>query len=115
VQLVTSTGSFSYSDSPKVAGGATPDVPPIPYANTALVGRRIFDLTGFGSTNIPVLEIRTKYRIHDSASASVYVSPDGGFTWSQSNLSSNAFGVDYSNPNWDGVSSGFNNDPYNSD
>lgn len=111
IQMIASTGSFSYSDSPKVTGGGTPDVPPIPRANTSLLGRHIFDLNGFDTTNIPVLEIHTKYRIRGSASANVEVSSDGGFTWSQTNLSKDAFGVNYSGATWDGVSSGFDNQP----
>jgi hypothetical protein len=59
-----------------------------------------------------VLEIHTKYRIiDDAASANVEVSSDGGFTWSQTNLSKNEFGVDYSGATWDGISSGFNAQP----
>ena len=116
LQMIASKGSFSYSDSPKVTGGGTPDVPPIPRANTSLLGRRIFDLTAFNANNIPVLEIFTKYRIiEDTASANVEVSSDGGFTWSQTNLSKDAFGVNYSSPTWDGVSSGFDAQPDNSD
>lgn len=115
IQMTASAGSFSYSDSPKVTGGGTPDVPPIPRANTSLLGRHIFNLTGFDATNIPVLEIQTKYRIHGDASANVEVSSDGGFTWSQNGLSTDAFSVNYSNPTWNGTSTDFDAQPDNSD
>ena len=115
IQMTASTGSTSFSDSPKVAGGLTPDVPPIPRANTSLLGRHVFDLTNFSSANIPVLEIHTKYRMDDNTTANVEVSSDGGFNWSKTNLDKNAFGVNYSNPTWGGVSSGFDAQPDSSD
>ena len=43
------------------------------------------------------------------------MSSDGGFNWSQSGLSTDAFGVDYSDPTWSGVSPDFDSDPDNSD
>ncbi|MBK8135945.1 MAG: hypothetical protein IPK52_08905 [Chloroflexi bacterium] len=102
IQLTASDGKYSFSDSPKFTGGATPDEPAIPYANTSLLGRHLLDLTGFGAGNYPVMEIQTKYRLHSNSEARVEVSSDGGFTWRQTGMDTDVGAIDAVSPNFDG-------------
>ncbi|KXK52040.1 MAG: PA14 domain-containing protein [Chloroflexi bacterium OLB13] len=81
IQLSVSDGSYSFSDSPKYGGGLTPDIPPLAYANTSLLGNHVLDLTTMDPGSYALLGIENKYRSHTYNQLRVEVSTDGGFTW----------------------------------
>lgn len=83
IQLSVSDGSYSFSDSPKYGGGLTPDIPPLAYANTSLLGNHVLDLTTMDPGSYALLGIENKYRSHTNNQFWVDVSDDGGFTWNR--------------------------------
>jgi hypothetical protein len=92
------TGSFSLSDSPKQGGVTARDRYPLPYGNTALLGRQVIDLRGLPTTSLVLMQYRTKYRLGSKTKAVVQVSVDGGFTWDSAGLSTGISGFTISDP-----------------
>lgn len=86
MSLTVTDGRFSFSDSPKSSGGPIPDAKPLVYASTALIIRNVLDLTEVASNSIVLLEYQTKYRLANGTNARLEVSTDGGFTWTNNNL-----------------------------
>jgi Flp pilus assembly pilin Flp len=93
------SGSFSFSDSPKQGGAGAKDRYPLPYANTSLLGKQVLDLRNIGTTNLVVMSYKTKYRLGNKTTARVEVSQDGGFSWLQTNLTLDAGGFSFNDPN----------------
>ncbi|MBC8097802.1 MAG: hypothetical protein H7Y11_00020 [Armatimonadetes bacterium] len=83
---------YSFSDSPRVGGANTTDVPPISFGNTSLRIRRVLDLSEVTSQFV-FLKYRTVYRIGSRSSAKVEVSSNGGFTWESDPLDDPITGV----------------------
>lgn len=90
--VTAGNNNFSFSDSPRAS--ATSDIVySVPYGNSSLLLNGVLNLnkpTGLPSTQWkPSLRYYTYYELGSGSSARVEVSIDGGFTWTQSNLSSN--------------------------
>ncbi len=90
VTLSVTDGRFSFSDSPKASGGPIPDVKPIPYSNTSLILKNVLNLTEVPTSAMVLLEYQTKYRLASNTNARLEVSVDGGFTWTNANLTAAA-------------------------
>jgi hypothetical protein len=93
IMLQVGNNNFSFSDSPK--SSASPSVPAltsIPYGNSSLILDGLLNLNNPGvpaATWIPRLQYYTYYTLGASGSANVEVTIDGGFSWTNANLSKN--------------------------
>ncbi len=91
-QLQVGTNKFSFSDSPKDGQGSTfPVVNSIPYSESSLILDGVLNLnTPAGYTAAqwkPRLEFYELFYFASNSYGAVEVSPDGGFTWTQTGLS----------------------------
>jgi hypothetical protein len=91
-------GKYSFSDSPQLSS-TSPDAPPLAFANTSLRLDRILDLKGISTNAVILLQYNTKYRIGPNSTARVEVSSDGGFTWSQTGMTTGVTGYSFNSPN----------------
>lgn len=86
--MAAGKNNFSFTDSPKAGNGeAFPPVNSIQYGNSSLILRRPLRLTG---ATRPVLEFFTRYRL--GGTGRVEVTVNGGFDWTQANLTSGTSG-----------------------
>jgi hypothetical protein len=87
--LQAGNNNFSFSDSPKLSS-TSPTVNSIAYGNSSLMLDGLIDLTK-PATGVfaPRLQWWTYYDLGASASANVEATIDGGFTWVQTNLTTN--------------------------
>jgi Flp pilus assembly pilin Flp len=78
LSIVSPTNSNSFGASPSIT-------PPITYANSSLILDGTIDLRG---TTNPVIEYYVAYELGCNSSLRFEVSRDGGYTWTQSDISS---------------------------
>ncbi|MBN8617422.1 MAG: hypothetical protein J0L63_00865 [Anaerolineae bacterium] len=94
IQLQVGTNRFSFSDSPKAGVGSSfPVINSTNYSNQSLLLDGVINLntpSGYTSTTWrPRLEFWTLFAFESNTYGAVEVSTNGGFTWTQTNLSNN--------------------------
>ena len=96
ISVTTATTAYSFTDSPKQGtGGAFPDVATIANSNSSLIMAGSLNLAG---TSNPILQYYTLYEVRGTIR--VEVSTDGGFTWTESGLQTDAGGETMADPSW---------------
>ena len=89
IVLTAGINNFSFTDTPKAGNGPSfPVIESIEYSKSSMMLRRPIDLTG---ATLPVIQYWTRYDLGGDAGR-FEVSTNGGFDWTQANLSSSTNG-----------------------